>query len=160
MSAPQSTVRDDRRSVILNVMLIVCGWLTVCGIAAFEFGLWPRTLVGWSIIVGVGPLAWIAAQALGELAIHLVGRLPWIRRSSDWVERRTQHQKFSMLRVAFALLGGVLCWRWFCSYGYHVAIRPTHPEFGFNGIRFSMHEFNTDADIDRAADALRRELAA
>ena len=23
------------------------------------------------------------------------------------------------------------------------SIRPTHPEFGFNGIRFSMHIFNT-----------------
>jgi len=43
---------------------------------------------------------------------------------------------------------------------HQVAIRPTHPEFGFNGIRFSVHEFNTDDDIDRAADALRRELAA
>lgn len=42
---------------------------------------------------------------------------------------------------------------------HQVAIRPTHPEFGFNGIRFSMHEFNTDADIDRAAEAVRRELA-
>lgn len=41
---------------------------------------------------------------------------------------------------------------------HQVAIRATHPEFGFNGIRFSMHEFNTDADVDRAADAVRREL--
>jgi len=43
---------------------------------------------------------------------------------------------------------------------HQVAIRATHPEFGFNGIRFSMHEFNTDADVDRAADAVRRELTA
>lgn len=43
---------------------------------------------------------------------------------------------------------------------HQVAIRPTHPEFGFNGIRFSMHEFNTDEETERAADALRRELAA
>ena len=43
---------------------------------------------------------------------------------------------------------------------HRVAIRATHPEFGFNGIRFSMHQFNTDADADRAADAVRRELAA
>lgn len=41
---------------------------------------------------------------------------------------------------------------------HQVAIRATHPEFGFNGIRFSIHEFNTDADVDRAADAVRREL--
>jgi selenocysteine lyase/cysteine desulfurase len=43
---------------------------------------------------------------------------------------------------------------------HQVAIRPTHPEFGFNGIRFSVHEFNTDDDIDRAADALQKELVA
>lgn len=43
---------------------------------------------------------------------------------------------------------------------HQVAIRATHPGFGFNGIRFSMHEFNTDADVDRAADAVRRELTA
>jgi selenocysteine lyase/cysteine desulfurase len=43
---------------------------------------------------------------------------------------------------------------------HRVAIRATHPEFGFNGIRFSMHEFNTDADVDRAADVVRRELGA
>jgi len=39
---------------------------------------------------------------------------------------------------------------------HQVAIRATHPEFGFNGIRFSMHEFNSDADVDRAADAVQR----
>ena len=61
MSVPQSTVRDGRTRVVLNVMLVVCAWLAVCAIAAFEFGLWPRTLVGWAVIVGVGPLAWIAA---------------------------------------------------------------------------------------------------
>jgi selenocysteine lyase/cysteine desulfurase len=43
---------------------------------------------------------------------------------------------------------------------HQVAIRPTHAEFGFNGIRFSVHEFNTDEDVDRAADALRRVLTA
>ena len=41
---------------------------------------------------------------------------------------------------------------------YQVAIRATHAEFGFNGIRFSLHEFNTRKDVDRAAEAVRREL--
>jgi selenocysteine lyase/cysteine desulfurase len=43
---------------------------------------------------------------------------------------------------------------------HQVAIRPTHPEFGFNGIRFSIHEFNTMQDVERAAEAVRRELMA
>jgi selenocysteine lyase/cysteine desulfurase len=43
---------------------------------------------------------------------------------------------------------------------HQVAIRPTHAEFGFNGIRFSLHEFNTAYDVERAVDAMRRELRA
>jgi len=42
---------------------------------------------------------------------------------------------------------------------YNLSIRPTHKEFGFNGIRFSIHIFNTESEIDFAAEALRKELA-
>jgi selenocysteine lyase/cysteine desulfurase len=41
---------------------------------------------------------------------------------------------------------------------YKISIRPTHPEFGFNGIRFSMHIFNTEKEVDRAAEVLLKEL--
>jgi selenocysteine lyase/cysteine desulfurase len=43
---------------------------------------------------------------------------------------------------------------------HQVVIRPTHAEFGFNGIRFSLHEFNTAQDVERAVDAVRQELTA
>lgn len=43
---------------------------------------------------------------------------------------------------------------------YKISIRPTHPEFGFNGIRFSMHIFNTEQEVDRAAEVVRKELTA
>jgi selenocysteine lyase/cysteine desulfurase len=43
---------------------------------------------------------------------------------------------------------------------HQVAIRATHAEFGFNGIRFSLHEFNTAHDVERAVDAVQRELGA
>ncbi|HKP70584.1 MAG TPA: aminotransferase class V-fold PLP-dependent enzyme [Pyrinomonadaceae bacterium] len=42
---------------------------------------------------------------------------------------------------------------------HKLVIRPTHKEFGFNGIRFSMHIFNTVQEVDRAADILRKELS-
>jgi len=42
---------------------------------------------------------------------------------------------------------------------YKLSIRPTHPEFGFNGIRFSMHIFNTADEVDRGAGILKKELA-
>jgi selenocysteine lyase/cysteine desulfurase len=43
---------------------------------------------------------------------------------------------------------------------HKISIRATHKEFGFNGIRFSMHIFNTEKQVDRAADTLRNELKA
>ena len=41
---------------------------------------------------------------------------------------------------------------------HQLSIRPTHKEFGFNGIRFSIHFFNSEQEIDKAGDVLRQEL--
>jgi selenocysteine lyase/cysteine desulfurase len=43
---------------------------------------------------------------------------------------------------------------------HKLSIRPTHDPFGFNGIRFSMHIFNTEKEVDHAAEIVRKELAA
>jgi selenocysteine lyase/cysteine desulfurase len=41
---------------------------------------------------------------------------------------------------------------------HRLSIRPTHDQFGFNGIRFSMHIFNTAGDVDTAAATVQQEL--
>ena len=41
---------------------------------------------------------------------------------------------------------------------YKLSIRPTHKEFGFNGIRFSVHIFNTEKEIDFATEVVTKEL--
>ena len=41
---------------------------------------------------------------------------------------------------------------------YNLSIRPTHKEFGFNGIRFSVDIFNTEKEIDFAAEVMHKEL--
>lgn len=41
---------------------------------------------------------------------------------------------------------------------YKLSIRPTHKEFGFNGIRFSVHIFNTEKEIDFVSDVMHKEL--
>ena len=41
---------------------------------------------------------------------------------------------------------------------HQLSIRPTHNEFGFNGIRFSLHIFNTVEDVDHAVAILQKEL--
>jgi len=41
---------------------------------------------------------------------------------------------------------------------HKLSIRPTHKEFGFNGIRISVHIFNTEKDIDFASEVMHKEL--
>lgn len=41
---------------------------------------------------------------------------------------------------------------------HKISIRPTHKEFGFNGIRFSVHIFNTEKEIDFASEVMHKEL--
>jgi len=41
---------------------------------------------------------------------------------------------------------------------HKISIRPTHKQW-FNGIRFSLHIFNTEKEVDFAADILHQELA-
>lgn len=40
---------------------------------------------------------------------------------------------------------------------HRLNIRPTHDQFGFNGVRFSMHLFNTAEDVDHAAAVMQKE---
>jgi len=41
---------------------------------------------------------------------------------------------------------------------HQLSIRSTHKEFGFNGIRFSVHIFNTEKEIDFASEVMHQEL--
>lgn len=41
---------------------------------------------------------------------------------------------------------------------HRLSIRPTHDQFGFNGIRFSTHIFNTAGEVDYAAAVVEKEL--
>jgi cysteine desulfurase/selenocysteine lyase len=42
---------------------------------------------------------------------------------------------------------------------HKLSIRPTHKQW-FNGIRLSLHIFNTEKQVDFAAGVLRKELGA
>ena len=96
---------SDGSKVVPQILLVVCVWLVLCVIAMFELGLWPRTKVGWALTVGLGPVAYLTATLAAEFAMKILQRLPWARRSRDWVERRTSRKRFSWLRVGYALVG-------------------------------------------------------
>ena len=108
MSSPATAIRDNRRSVSLNVLLAGLAWLVLVTIALFEFGVQPRTIIGWGVVIAVGPIAWLGLQVAGEFVFWIIGSLPWVRRSREWVERRTAGQRVSFLRIGYVLVGGVL----------------------------------------------------
>jgi cysteine desulfurase/selenocysteine lyase len=41
---------------------------------------------------------------------------------------------------------------------HRLSIRATHDPFGFNGVRFCVHIFNTERDVKFATEAVRQEL--
>ena len=107
MSGPEAAW-SRRPNVVPQLILVLCVWLTLSCVAMFEFWLWPRTTVGWTLTLGLGPVVYVAGALIVEGAMKLLQRVPWVRRSHDWVERQTSGRKFSWLRVGYAL-AGCLC---------------------------------------------------
>ena len=104
MSGPEST-KSRGPKVVAQVLVVACVWLMLCAIAMFELGLWPRTAVAWALCVALGPVAYLTGVLALEFAMNVLRGVPWVRRSSDWVERRTAQKRFSWLRIGYALLG-------------------------------------------------------
>ena len=91
--------------MVEKALLVSGAWLVLCVVAMFEFWIWPRTVVGWALCIAMGPVAYVAGVVAVELTMSLLHRLPWVRRPSEWVERRTAQKHFSWLRVGYALVG-------------------------------------------------------
>jgi hypothetical protein len=104
MAAPDATISGWSK-LAPRLLGVVCVWLVLCGIALFELGLWPRTVVGWVVTFTLGPVASVTFMVAGELAVKLLLRMPWVRRSHEWVERGTSRSRVCWLRVGYALAG-------------------------------------------------------
>src|SRR5262245_34713236 len=98
-----SSGENRSRHLLREIFLVLAAWamLTVASLTYFTF--WPRTLVGWLAAIFVGPVLVVALELVGELIRYVLGGLPPIRRSHEWVERRTSRRRFSWLRIGYAL---------------------------------------------------------
>ena len=65
---------------------------------------WPKTLVGWGVILLVG----LPLYVVLEIAWEVLFERMWGGRVGSWVTRRTEYQRFSWLRVCYALVIGML----------------------------------------------------
>ena len=73
-------------------------------LAVLFFGVLPRTWVGAGLLVLVGPVVWILVEAVGELGLGRMARVPPVAGMNEWAHRRTEGQKISALRVGVVLL--------------------------------------------------------
>jgi hypothetical protein len=82
-----------------GVLVVVGFWMFAAVAAVLSFWVLPRTAIGWVAAVVLGPVFFIASEALAEMVGWLFNRLPSIRHAREVVEVRTKGQAFSGDRV-------------------------------------------------------------
>ena len=82
-----------RSSLLATIALAAFLWLFVCGALLLMLWPWrPTTPLQWVLFVAIGPLAYGAAEYLGERVL------------SPGISARISTRRFSWLRIAYALL--------------------------------------------------------
>jgi hypothetical protein len=86
------------------LLVIALIWIAAAGVALWQFGVWPRTILAWALVLGLGPVIFILVEGLGELGGEAIANLPGIRHADRAVERHTARERFSSVRIAYCLL--------------------------------------------------------
>jgi hypothetical protein len=89
----------------LRLLLVgTVAWLGLAAMSLWFLGVWPRTAVGWLLVLALGPFVAFFLQVAGEMIGNAFSSLPGIQHADCVVERRTASQKFSGLRIAYRLV--------------------------------------------------------
>ena len=65
---------------------------------------WPKTITGWVLLAVVG----VPLYVMLEVAGALFSEKAWGGRIGIWLSRRTEHKRFSWLRIGYALGIGLI----------------------------------------------------
>jgi hypothetical protein len=103
----RNAIRAATSTTLGSTLTIGAVWLVLSVLVMLEWGLWPRTALGWSIVMVAGPIAWLGIEILGELLMTLIARLPGVRHSREWIAARTVTKQFSWLRVGVLFVGSL-----------------------------------------------------
>lgn len=83
-------------------------WILLAVFFGILNGVVPRTLRGAVALLLLGPVLWLAAEALLHGYIHVLVRLGPVRALRNWLDERTYGRSFSWLRVGVLLLAVVM----------------------------------------------------
>jgi hypothetical protein len=109
VSRSTSDAQNGRR--LDKVRVLVVGsiiWIVTAAMSLWFFGVWPRTAVGWVLVLGLGPIGLLLLVALGDFVSDAIGSLPGVRQADVAVERQTAGRQFSGTRVAYYLVRSLL----------------------------------------------------
>ena len=95
---------DKLRLFLVGTVL----WLVLAAMSLWFLGVWPRTALGWLLVLALGPLIALLLDAVGEMLGNAFASLPGIRHADLAVERRTASEPLSGVRVAYYLLRALL----------------------------------------------------
>ena len=80
-----------------RVVVVIATWLALGVLVLFELlPAWPRTVVGWAVLLFAGPAMLLVGEAAGKaMEAEPIGR---------WVAGRTATRRFSFLRLGYLLV--------------------------------------------------------
>lgn len=90
-----------------RLRLLVTGaviWVLLALLAAWEFGWWPETPLRWVVLVVVGPIAFLAFSAIGELLSMSFVRVTGLEAVRQNIRESTAHASFSWVRIAYLIV--------------------------------------------------------
>jgi hypothetical protein len=94
---------DRLMRTIPRYLTLLAVWLVLAAIANVEFGVRPRSSLGWAALIILGPLAWITIEAIGEGIGELFGRVTGLNNIRERIARKTRGRSFSGLRFGWLL---------------------------------------------------------
>ena len=86
-----------------NIGGLLLLWAFLLPLTILVFGAVPKTWVGAALLVFAGPLALFVGEALRELVIGALSRVPPVAIVNDWAQRNSKGKQISALRIGVAL---------------------------------------------------------
>ena len=103
-----SPTRVRRAKVIGLIAISVSVWIVLALLFMLDAWVWPRTWIGWLLVFGAGPMAWVLMQVVGEAGVEAIRGLPVVRSIRFEVEKATAGDSFSASRIVYLLFETLL----------------------------------------------------
>ena len=92
---------------VVKLLLFTLIWslvsLLFLGYLWIRMGLYPRTSLGWLLALAFGPIVFVLFKFFIKLYAECVGRIPFIKKLRDDIDKKTEKKTISGVRITYLL---------------------------------------------------------